>query len=145
MQGVKHEEIRDTIRPEHWTSVLFDTCVTNETRPGNQTGSNQINTLVKALGLEKALGLAELVENPSLPELSGVNWERGELGSDLGTRRAVQRRTWSRSQASCLVVPQADQSLYRPFADKTRELNSSLAFPAKIFFYFIFEESEKKS
>ena len=79
MQGVKREEIRDTVRAEHWTSVLFDTCVTNGTRPGNQTESNQIKNLQKALGLEKALGLAELVESPSLPELSGANWERGEL------------------------------------------------------------------
>jgi hypothetical protein len=37
MQGMKREEIRDTRRPEHWTRVLFDTCVTNETRPDNQT------------------------------------------------------------------------------------------------------------
>ena len=89
MQGVKREEIRDTIRPEHWTRVLFDTCVTNETRPGNQTGSNQIKTLVKALGLEKSLGLAELVESPSLPELSGAHWERGEL---CNVERGVDRR-----------------------------------------------------
>jgi hypothetical protein len=91
MQGVKREERRDTARAEHWTRVLFDTCVTSETRPGNQTESNQIKNLLKALSLEKALGLVEVVESPRLP---------GAFGGELGTRRAVHRRTWSSSQAS---------------------------------------------
>jgi hypothetical protein len=91
MQGVKREERRDTARAEHWTRVLFDTCVTSETRPGNQTESSQIKTLLKALSLETALGLVEVVESPRLP---------GAFGGELGTRRAVHRRTWSSSQAS---------------------------------------------
>ena len=89
MQGVKREAIRDTVRAEHWTSVLFHTCVMNETRPGNQTESNQIKNLQKALGLEKALGLDALVERPSLPELSRGNWIRGEL---CNVERGVDRR-----------------------------------------------------
>jgi hypothetical protein len=91
MQGVKREKRRDTARVEHWTRVLFDTCVTSEMRPGNQTESSQIKNLLKALSLEKALGLAEVVESPRLP---------GAFGGELGTRRAVHRRTWSSSQAS---------------------------------------------
>jgi hypothetical protein len=61
----------------------------NETRPGNQTESNQIKNLQKALGLEKALGLDALVERPSLPELSRGNWERGEL---CNVERGLDRR-----------------------------------------------------
>jgi hypothetical protein len=53
MQGVKREQILDTVRAEHWTGVLFDTCVMNETRPGNQTESNQIKNLQKLLVLRK--------------------------------------------------------------------------------------------
>ena len=63
---------------------LFDTCVTNETRPGNQTESNQINTRRKLPVSMKLLVLQSCF--PVRPRRSG------RLG--LGTRRGLQRRTW---------------------------------------------------
>ena len=73
----------------------------NETWQPNRIKSNQ--KPAEAPGLEKALGLAELVESPRLPELSGANWERGE---PCNVERGVDRR------GDCVVVTQSTQALY---------------------------------
>ena len=60
----------------------------NETWQPNRIKSSQKPVEREALGLEKALGLAELAESPSLPELWGANLERGEL---CNVERGVDR------------------------------------------------------